>query len=1013
MGKKVGVIVSILLILATVLSAAYSGFYWARQSEGTTLQPFAYPEEYIPNPNNWAVFATGGNDSNNPAGEYDFSGQGQGGGIHQHSENDGGKVGTNAKAKIPGHPRDRAPVRLGNDNATITPASNFYFGFGTGDKGDLVSGPGQGQGQGQPHQQAIEFASNAKINTAYQTFDTTFSWRDFSAPSYKNLFDQYHAIPPSLGTGYYPNLRIESGETRNITVNDDDIIILADTLFIHNNGKLSITRNGNGRLFILVTTSITSQSGGGTISIATNGATLSYDNRSFLFYNGTDGFPNNRTFNLNFPGIIYLYANDFYFDSNIGGVVSRGQKIRSSGNSTIDSLVYAPLADFDFRGNASINGGTVIAKNIELNGNGGIQYKLMPIPLPRIPDPKQQIPTEWAVFSIGGRIELTGSSSIVSHNPSNILGGIGTNASGFMNNEYPITLGQGPESVITPCSNVFFGPNAIRAEMVGHINYGEEAQARRACLRDNAGINPNIEMFFVPSWLNFETPGELQLPNRGTFSAGWSGGPFAMDHSDSGYYDLFEVISNLTIRVYDDDIIIHTNKLRVTGTSSPPDIRVERHGSGRVFILVNSELELIQNARIYSYDSSGSQIPYDENLFLFYNGTSSLMGVPQFEFSGLFYVKQANIQIGGSTRVTGLVSLHDTVTVSGAGFASQFVYAPNAAITIENGAEIHGVVIGNSLHLLGDGLIRYRIVAIPIPEIPEYTGSIGSVALVAAGLSGIYTSDDGENWTKRQVQGWVPWHTRAISSNDQGYVILGAWSGGGLINSVDGISWISSQLTGSSVYDVIWANNMYVAVGEWGREAIRWSYDGLTWHHRSSHSGGDLYGVAWGNGRFVAVGDYGSGGAYWSTNGTDWNSVTTSGNVFRSVAFGNGHFIKVGDGRIRYSTNGITWENTHEYSSSDRNLNKIVWNGNLFVAVGPNGRILISPTGITGGSWSQVSSGTSRELKDVTWSSGLGAFFVVGNDVILKSTNGINWDVITPIDTETGASLSLDLEAVR
>ncbi len=287
------------------------------------------------------------------------------------------------------------------------------------------------------------------------------------------------------------------------------------------------------------------------------------------------------------------------------------------------------------------------------------------------------------------------------------------------------------------------------------------------------------------------------------------------------------------------------------------------------------------------------------------------------------------------------------------------------------------------------------------------------VILVATGPSGVFTSLDGENWTKRSVQGWVPWNPRTISSNGQEYVILGDWSGGGLINSLDGINWVSSQLTGSSVHDVIWANGMYVAVGEWGREAIRWSSDGITWNHRSLHSGPDLHGVAWGNGRFVAVGKSGSGGAYWSTNGTDWYSVTTSGNDFRSVAYGgNGYFVKVGDGRIQYSTNGVLWTNTHQSSSTSRDLNKIIWNGSLFVAVGPSGRILISPTGTTEASWSQVSSGTSIGLRDVTWSSALGAFFAVGNDVVLKSTDGSNWEVLETKDTETGEILSMNLNAI-
>ncbi len=332
--------------------------------------------------------------------------------------------------------------------------------------------------------------------------------------------------------------------------------------------------------------------------------------------------------------------------------------------------------------------------------------------------------TEWAVFAINGRINLTGSSSIEPFDYNNISGSVGINANSKINGKFPVSLGQGAQSVISPCYNFYFGPDSDPTTLVGDINQGDEAKNRVYSLKNDSKILDKIQEFYIPSWLAFEETGISGLPDKGSYQAGWNGGPFEIGYGDSGYYDKFEVLSKLTIKVYDEDVIIHANSFKISGSGGQqPDVRIERYGKGRVFILVNQSLELSSDARIYSYDGSGNQITYDDNLFLFYNGTAAMSGWPQFHFSGLLYIKQAPIKIGGSTSVSGLVSLHDKVTVSGAGISSHYVYAPYADITMDNSGEVQGSVIGKSIDILNDGKIKYRLVEIPVPEIPQSVAS--------------------------------------------------------------------------------------------------------------------------------------------------------------------------------------------------------------------------------------------------------------------------------------------------
>jgi len=398
---------------------------------------------------------------------------------------------------------------------------------------------------------------------------------------------------------------------------------------------------------------------------------------------------------------------------------------------------------------------------------------------------------KWAVFAINGRMKLTGSSSIEPLDSGNISGRVGTNANGMINGDYPVILGEGAESVILPCNNFYFGPGASPALLVGGGNEGPEAIARLDCLKNYAHVLDSIQSFVVPSWLAFEQTGVLGLPIKEPYVAGWNGGPFEISTSDTGFYDSFTILSQLTIDVYDEDIILHTNSLKVASSGGSYDLRIRRHGEGRVFILVNETLELSSDAKILSYDADDNEIVFDENLFLFYNGTNAMAGYPQFQFSGLMYVKQAPIQIGGSTRVSGLVSLHNQVTVSGAGLASRFVYAPYADIIIDNSGEVQGTVIGKSIDILNDGKIKYEVVEILIPNIPQPFDEFDWVFFTREGydLRGSIT-----------INGNIAIHeTKELNINGNAYT----FNGDAIINNLTGytVAQVDAQNNGSVVLE--------------------------------------------------------------------------------------------------------------------------------------------------------------------------------------------------------------------
>jgi photosystem II stability/assembly factor-like uncharacterized protein len=132
----------------------------------------------------------------------------------------------------------------------------------------------------------------------------------------------------------------------------------------------------------------------------------------------------------------------------------------------------------------------------------------------------------------------------------------------------------------------------------------------------------------------------------------------------------------------------------------------------------------------------------------------------------------------------------------------------------------------------------------------------------------------------------------------------------------------------------------------------------------------------------------------------NWTRRTSGGNDLHDVTYGNGLFVAVGqNGTILTSPDGARW--TARASGADNFLSGVTYGNGLFVAVGvavrsssswlsgwlPGPTMLTSPDGVT---WTEQTSPTNNELKDVTYGNGL--FVAVGEDgTILTSRDGVDW----------------------
>lgn len=162
-----------------------------------------------------------------------------------------------------------------------------------------------------------------------------------------------------------------------------------------------------------------------------------------------------------------------------------------------------------------------------------------------------------------------------------------------------------------------------------------------------------------------------------------------------------------------------------------------------------------------------------------------------------------------------------------------------------------------------------------------------------------------------------------------------------------------------SLNDVMYINNMFVAVGEYSG-IVYTSPDGVDWTKQDSSSnlppqnyGQALAGISYGNDRYIAVGGFHTGYLCYGLILTSpdvkiWNPVSIgypTGNMscLSGITYGGDNFVAVGpNGTILSSSDGNNW--VERNSGVTVSLNRIVHVNNRFIAVGEAGTILTSDT---------------------------------------------------------------------
>lgn len=178
------------------------------------------------------------------------------------------------------------------------------------------------------------------------------------------------------------------------------------------------------------------------------------------------------------------------------------------------------------------------------------------------------------------------------------------------------------------------------------------------------------------------------------------------------------------------------------------------------------------------------------------------------------------------------------------------------------------------------------------------------------------------------------------------------------------------KLTGATLTNVAYGNDIYVAVGSSG--TILTSSDSETWTSQNAGTGGYFTSVFFVNGKFHVFANDSMGQSIrllTSTDGTNWEVHQTTGlnTMFGGVGFiyGNSTFVAISSavmGTTFWSSpDGITWTQRHSIGGGmiSYSISSIDYGNNRFIAAGSNNLVMSSPNGIT---WSTHSMGTFPDL---------------------------------------------------
>ncbi|HRW94200.1 MAG TPA: hypothetical protein P5560_14700, partial [Thermotogota bacterium] len=154
-----------------------------------------------------------------------------------------------------------------------------------------------------------------------------------------------------------------------------------------------------------------------------------------------------------------------------------------------------------------------------------------------------------------------------------------------------------------------------------------------------------------------------------------------------------------TVQVGNNDLVLDIDSLDIRNSGN---FKVERNGTGRLFLFVNDSFNLSNNAKL----SGGAE---DEGfIYVFYLGEDKFKPNNSSQFNASLFCSRADIEISNSARMGKIVTKGEKVDLKNSSLSVENIYATQADVTFHNSAVLAGGVITG-----GQNVVLHNSVSIP------------------------------------------------------------------------------------------------------------------------------------------------------------------------------------------------------------------------------------------------------------------------------------------------------------
>ena len=281
---------------------------------------------------------------------------------------------------------------------------------------------------------------------------------------------------------------------------------------------------------------------------------------------------------------------------------------------------------------------------------------------------------------------------------------------------------------------------------------------------------------------------------------------------------------------------------------------------------------------------------------------------------------------------------------------------------LEDKSSVSALVYGNNKFIAGFGWAKMSIsnngrdwtpINKPFKTYTTNALAYGNGVFVAGSISGAMAySSDGEAWNLINNSPFGTSNIYSICYANDLFIAVG--QNGIVANSDDGINWNKINQSTFEYYDdictVIYSHEKFIIGGNkfdpYGKflgSAFSYSVDGNIWQPINQINDNYVLSSVFGTDKYVT--GYSRGQIKYSLNGLNWENSNVScfgkNETIRSITFGEGKYLAVGGGgTIAYSNDGINWHKKNHNIETNGFLSTIYGNG-IFLVGDWNGNITI------------------------------------------------------------------------